>query len=217
MPGHPNFADDAKPFIVTVDTSRHGIGCTLSQRQQFADQDGVQRDEEVIIFYGSRRLTDGESRYSAYKLELVGMVNATETLRYYLIGRPFKIRTDHRALQWLQKTNDSRTPALCFRWQSLLSEFKYTIEWVPGSKMKLVDALSRRTYADGEAGNMRPILPKRVKFWDDDLEASVARSSADDDVWTSLMHRKFGEPKKPKPRETPSGAAGTGWSSPSSG
>lgn len=208
--GHPNFADDAEPFIVTVDTSRHGIGCTLSQRQQFVDQDGVQRDEEVIIFYGSRRLTDGESRYSAYKLELVGMVNATETLRYYLIGRPFKIRTDHRALQWLQKTNDSRTPALCFRWQSLLSEFKYTIEWVPGSKMKLVDALSRRTYADGEAGNMRPILPKRDKFWDDDLEASVARSSADDDVWTSLMHRKFGEPKKPKPRETPSGAAGTG-------
>ena len=74
--GHPDFSENAAPFIITVDTSKQGMGCTLSQEQMIPSHDDPKKKvkEEVIIFFGSRRLSEGESRYSAYKLELVELV-----------------------------------------------------------------------------------------------------------------------------------------------
>ena len=152
--GHPNFQKDAAPFLVTVDTSRHGIGAILSQRQVITRENGNKEEQEVVIFYGSRRLTEGESWYSAYKLKLTGLVTAVESFQFYLLGRKFQIRTDHKALEWLMRTTDAKTPALCFRWQSLLSENSFEITYVPGSKMKMVDSLSRRPYKEGDQGNL---------------------------------------------------------------
>ncbi len=197
--GHPDFSPSAAPFCVTVDTSKHGIGCTLSQCQKVADESGKVQDQEVIIFYGSRRLTQGESRYSAYKMELAGLVTAVETLRFYLLGRPFIIRTDHKALAWLMKTSHERTPALCYRWQNLLSEMDFKIEYVPSGQIKLCDALSRRPYHDGDQGNLLIPLPKRDKLWDDEeIDIKVARSTTEDDLWLPVMSKRHGEtPQKP--------------------
>lgn len=190
--GHPNFQKDAAPFLVTVDTSRHGIGAILSQRQVITRENGNKEEQEVVIFYGSRRLTEGESRYSAYKLELTGLVTAVESFRFYLLGRKFQIRTDHKALEWLMRTTDAKTPALCFRWQSLLSEYDFEITYIPGSKMKMVDSLSRRPYKEGDQGNLIPLLPKRDRLWDDDIDVKEARTNQTDDFWIDVMKRRFG-------------------------
>ena len=73
--GHPDFSEDVEPYIVTVDTSKNGMGCTLSQKQMIPSPEDPKKmiKDEVILFFGSRRLSKGESRYSAYKLELVGL------------------------------------------------------------------------------------------------------------------------------------------------
>ena len=127
--GHPDFSEDAAPFIITVDTSKQGMGCTLSQEQMVPSHEDPKKKvkEEVIIFFGSRRLSEGESRYSAYKLELVGLVYALNHFRFYLLGKKFLVRTDHKALEWLRKTKNKMTPHLCYRWQSLLTEFDFEI------------------------------------------------------------------------------------------
>jgi dUTP pyrophosphatase len=194
MVGHPDFSNHASLFVVIVDTSKHGIGGTLSQRQVINDQGEEATTREVVIFYGSRRLTTGESRYSAYKLELTGLVTAVESFRFYLVGREFLVQTDHKALQWLMKTSSEHTPAMCFRWQSLLAEYMFDIEYVPASKMKVVDALSRRSYREGDNGNLLPLLPKRDKLWDDDVVVQEARSTDDDSFWIPVMKKKFGTP-----------------------
>ena len=99
MLGHPDFSEDVQQFIVTVDTLSHGVGATLSQKQRQEDGKLVER----IIAYCSRKLRDGERSYSAYKLELCGLVTALEHFRYFLIGKPFNVCTDHRVLQWFMK------------------------------------------------------------------------------------------------------------------
>ena len=197
MVGHPNFAPDAPPFIVTVDTSRHGMGCTLSQEQNVTSTEDPKKTikQEVILYFGSRKLTTGESRYSAYKLELTGLTSAVEHFRFYLLGKPFIVRTDCKSLEWLRKTKNQKTPAMCYRWQELLSEYDFTIQYIPGAQLKLVDSLSRRPYKTGESGNVIPLLPKRDKIWDDDCPVTIARECSDDDTWIPIMTKRFGDPK----------------------
>ena len=195
MLGHPDWSEDASPFIITVDTSSHGIGCTLSQQQTIQDDETKEaKRREVIIYYGSRRLTAGESRYSAYKLELCGVLHAVEHFKYYLLGRKFLIRTDHRALEWLRKTTNPKTPSTMFRWQDRLSEFDFDIVYVPATKMKLADGLSRRPFNEGERDNILPLLPKRDVEWEDDPEIESARATAEDSFWIPVMTKKHGSP-----------------------
>ena len=97
--GHPDFSENARPFIVTVDTSWTGIGATLSQEQK--EEDGKVR--ERVIAYCSLKLSDGEHSYSAYKWELCGLVTALEHFQYFLIAWKFRICTDQLALRWLMK------------------------------------------------------------------------------------------------------------------
>ena len=195
MVGHPDFAPDAAPFIVTVDTSRHGMGCTLSQVQTIISTEDPSKKikQEVILYFGSRKLTIGESRYSAYKLELTGLTSAVEHFRFYLLGKPFIVRTDCKSLEWLRKTTNRKTPAMVFRWQEILSEYDFTIEYIPGAQLKLVDSLSRRPYKPGESGNVIPLLPKRDKMWDDDCPVTIARECSDDETWIPIMTKRFGE------------------------
>ena len=195
MVGHPDFAPDASPFIVTVDTSRNGMGCTLSQVQTIPSNEDPKKKikQEVILYFGSRKLTVGESRYSAYKLELTGLTSAVEHFRFYLLGKPFVVRTDCKSLEWLRKTTNRKTPAMVFRWQEILSEYDFTIQYIPGAQLKLVDSLSRRPYKPGESGNVIPLLPKRDKMWDDDCPIAIARECSDDETWIPVMTKRFGE------------------------
>ena len=176
--GHPDFSEGARPFVVTVDTSATGIGATLSQEQK--QEDG--KYTERIISYCSRKLKDGERSYSAYKLELCGVVTALEHFRYFLIAKPFKIRTDHMALKWLMKPRHNQAlPALLWRWHQWIAEYQYEIEWVSATKMKMADALSRKRYKEGDFGTMDPPMPKRDPLWSEDATLEDAKERDDDD------------------------------------
>ena len=186
--GHPDFSESALPFIVTVDTSASGVGATLSQQQKQEDGKVVER----IIAYCSRKLRDGERCYSAYKLELCGLVTALEHFRYFLIGKPFKVRTDHKALTWLMKPrHNQQLPALLWRWHQWIAEYDYEIEWVSAAKMKMADALSRKEYREGDYGTMEVPYPKRDPLWAGDAPLEDARKQMDDDFWIDIMKKKF--------------------------
>jgi len=130
------FPDFRKPFILATDASTHALGAVLSQ-----EIDG----REHPVAYASRTLQPAEKNYTTTELELLSLVWSTKHFRCYLLGREFKVVTDHAALKWLLSLKDPSSRLT--RWTIRLSEFKYTVEHKPGRKHTNADGLSRSVHA----------------------------------------------------------------------
>ena len=125
--------DFEKRFILQTDASDRGIGAVLSQ----LDDDGIDRP---IAFY-SRKLLPREQRYSTIEKECLAIKIATHAFRVYLLGRPFVIQTDHRALEWLHRLKDNN--ARLTRWSLALQPYQYEVRYRTGTANGNADALSR--------------------------------------------------------------------------
>lgn len=122
---YPNFN---KKFTLTTDASNYALGAVLMQ-------------ENRVICYASRVLKDSELNYSTIEKELLAIHWATHYFKYYLYGRKFTIKTDHRPLVWL---NNLKEPNLKLqRWKIQLNEFDFDIEFIKGKENCLADGLSR--------------------------------------------------------------------------
>jgi len=100
-------------------------------------QNGIERP----ICYASQLYSKHEANYNITQKELLAVVTFTKKFRQYLLGRQFRIRTDHAALQWLKRTPEPIGQQA--RWLEILEEFNYTIEHRPGRQHSNADALSR--------------------------------------------------------------------------
>ena len=87
--------DFTSQFILQTDASNQGVGAVLSQRDEHGS------DHPVAYF--RKKLLPCKVRYSTVEKECLAIRLATHSFRVYLLGRPFIIQTDHRALQWLDK------------------------------------------------------------------------------------------------------------------
>lgn len=135
---HPRFdLLDKHPFIVTVDWSaeNNAIGATLEQ-----EINGQKR----VIAYCAKRLSPSQRSYSATKGELCACLVALDTWRFYLQLRPFVLRTDHAAVQYL-RTFRNPTGMLA-RWQQRIENFNFRIEHIKGVRNAAADALSRASH-----------------------------------------------------------------------
>ena len=120
-------------FILTTDWSCGAIGAVLSQ----VDPD---TGDEHPVCFASRALTDVERRYAASEGECLAVKWAVDKFRFYLHGRRFKLRTDHRALQWLDtaRYNNSKLE----RWALQLQEYDFDVEYIKGETDVVADPLS---------------------------------------------------------------------------
>ena len=73
--------------------------------------------------------------------ELLAVVVSTNKFCSYLLGRPFRLRTDHSSLLWLH--NFKEPEGQLARWIEKLQEFDYEIEHREGHYHSNADALSR--------------------------------------------------------------------------
>ena len=75
----------------------------------------------------------------------IGAVLRDQSVAYYskklLLGRPFKIQTDHRALVWLNQLKDKNSRLT--RWSLSLQPFKFEVAHRVGTDNSNADALSR--------------------------------------------------------------------------
>jgi len=124
--------DDDGEFILDCDASNHSIGAVLSQIQ-----DGVEKP----VCFASQLYNKHEFNYNVTRKELLAVVTFVKKFRQYLLGRSFRVRTDHAALQWLKKTPEPIGQQA--RWLEVLEEFDYTIEHRPGRLHQNADSLSR--------------------------------------------------------------------------
>jgi len=98
--------------------------------------------EERVVAYASRTFNRAEQNYCVTRRELLSVVYFTGYFRQYLLGRAFKIRSDHAALQWLRKTPNPVGQEA--RWLEKLEEYDYAIIYRAGKLHSNADAMSRR-------------------------------------------------------------------------
>ena len=144
---------DVGRFILDTDACDVSIGAVLSQ-----EQNGVER----VIAYSSRSLSKPERNYCVTRKELLAVVYYVKAFRMYLLGRPFLVRTDHSALQWLRRTPEPIGQQA--RWCEILEEFQFDIQHRPGRSHTNADALSRRPCRQCGDGSDETMVKVRTVF-----------------------------------------------------
>src|SRR3989442_184275 len=91
------------------------------------------------------KLTKAEQKYSTTELECFAVLWGVEKFHHYLYGRRFKVVTDHQALTWLMKSENSLKGRRA-RWVLRLQPYDFEIIYKEGRKHKNADALSRVRY-----------------------------------------------------------------------
>jgi deoxyuridine 5'-triphosphate nucleotidohydrolase len=128
------YPDFTKKFYLYTDASDTGLGAVLSQK----DKEG----REQVVAYASVTLKPAEQKYGVTEKEALAVVWAVRQFRHYLLGTVFEIITDHNALRWLFKNQQSHS-ARVNRWIMSLMEYQFIVTYRPGRKNQNADALSR--------------------------------------------------------------------------
>ena len=126
-----NPLNEAGDFILNVDASDKGIGGILHQ---------MQGAHKRVIAYASRSLNKAEKNYCVTEKELLAVRYFIEYFRQYLLGRRFRVRSDHQALIRIFRLKEPRGKIA--RWLEILSQYDFSIEYRPGKKQGHCDALS---------------------------------------------------------------------------
>ncbi|GBG63988.1 hypothetical protein CBR_g40232 [Chara braunii] len=119
-------------FVVTTDASLYGIGAVLQQD----DGDGLRPLE-----YYSKRMLSHKVAASTYMRELYALREALDHWKHYLLGRHFKVFSDHETLKWIQtQINPSTTLT---RWLHQIDVYDFQLKHKKGCYNRVADALSR--------------------------------------------------------------------------
>ena len=125
--------DFGKQFLLQTDASERGVAAVLSQ----VGDDG--QDHPVAYF--SRKLLPREEKFSTVEKECLAIKLGVQAFHVYLMGCTFKVQTDHRSLEWLNRVKD--TNARLTRWSLFLQCYSFTVEYRSGRSNGNADALSR--------------------------------------------------------------------------
>lgn len=169
--------DPNKPFLLATDASKYATGGVLSQQ----DVNGNWHPCGFI----SQSFNKAERNYQIYDRELFAIIRGFETWRHFLMGSPHKVTvyTDHKNLTFYrapQKLNRRQA-----RWQLFLSEFEFELVHVPGNRMAIPDALSRRPdlCPDEDHNNEEiTVLPDQlfIKALDTELQEKILHTKSKD-------------------------------------
>ena len=108
-------ADPKKYFVVCIDACGQGLGGVIMQYNH-------------VVCYESRKLKEHEKNYANHDIELAAIVHALKMGRHYLMGRRFKIITDHCGLKYL--FDQPTLNASQARWLEFLCEFDFEIKHI---------------------------------------------------------------------------------------
>jgi transposase InsO family protein len=129
---HPS---PAAELMLVTDASGTHVGAVLQQRR------GQQAWRALGFF--SQKLSDTETRYSAFDRELLAVYSGILHFRHLLEGRHFVVRSDHKPLAGaLTRVSDPRSDRQR-RQLAFIAEFVSEIQHIAGADNVVADALSR--------------------------------------------------------------------------
>jgi hypothetical protein len=115
------FLDWENTFHVHVDALAITLGAILAQL-------GAGDLDHPIVF-ASRKLSDLEQNYNMTEREGLAMVYALQKFRHYLLGKHFKMFTDHSTLKYL--VNKPVLGGRICRWLLLFQELNFEVTVKP--------------------------------------------------------------------------------------
>jgi hypothetical protein len=122
----PNFT---KTFIVECDASGNGIGVVLMQ-------------EGRPLAFESRPLKGRDLHKPIYEKEMMEILHALKKWRPCLIGRHFKVKTDHDSLEYFLEQRLSSEQQQ--KWVTKILGYDFEIVYKKGKQNVVADALSRK-------------------------------------------------------------------------
>lgn len=138
------YGPDADPVHLVTDGCISGVAGKLSQGPDW-------KTAPIIAFY-SAKLSPAQQNYAVHEIELLAGLETMMRFRDLLLGVQFTWYTDHRGLEhFLNQRNLTGRQA---RWTVKLSDFDFTIKYVPGVENTVSDALSR-LYSNDAPGTVR--------------------------------------------------------------
>ena len=156
---------------IKCDASRSGLREALQQ---------LTIDYWKPILFASRFSNSTEERYSNNELELLRVVSRKKKyFIYYLNGKEFPVKADHRALLSIQehRSNKSNKSRLSRRVDRLLP-FQFKIEQLAGAEMGIVDYFSRNPYQPAKSNS---------SYGEEFLVATLSKIQSDEKI---LQKRK---------------------------
>ena len=91
------YFDVTKPVTITCDASQTGLGALLLQ-------------DNKLIAYASRALTDPETRYAQIEKELLAVVFTFTRFHQYVYGKEVEVESNHKPLESITKKQLSAAP-----------------------------------------------------------------------------------------------------------
>ena len=165
-------------FILDTDASHEGMGAVLSQ---------IQEGKEKVIEYASKKFSKAELQYCVTRKELLSVYTFVLEFKHYLLGRPFLIRTDHKALTWILNWDNPNTSQYC-KWIAELEQFDFIIEHRPGRFHANADFLSREINCQQcEIRHPNPLRKRNTK-----IIKMISSGDYDKDKVISLFHSELG-------------------------
>uniref|UniRef100_A0A8C2FH10 Gypsy retrotransposon integrase-like protein 1 n=1 Tax=Cyprinus carpio TaxID=7962 RepID=A0A8C2FH10_CYPCA len=132
---HPDFA---RPFILSTDASLDGIGAVLSQVLE-----GESKARPIA--FASKALTRAQSNYPAHRLEFLALKwSICDKFSHWLKGNTFTVWTDNNPLTYI--LTKPKLDACEQRWVAKLAPYTFDIQYIPGTKNVVADALSRQPF-----------------------------------------------------------------------
>jgi hypothetical protein len=123
-------------FHVWTDSSGKSMGALLYQEQMY---EGKKKLRLISCF--SAVYTPAQTRWCSSRLELLALIRALREYRHYLVGAPFKVVTDCRAVSFLFRFKNPQ--GVIARMQEEASSYDFEIQHRPGTQLVAPDALSR--------------------------------------------------------------------------
>ncbi|GMJ13949.1 hypothetical protein HRI_005064100 [Hibiscus trionum] len=116
-------------FSIEIDASEGGVGAVL-----------VQKGRPLAFF--SRGLGVRHQELSVYEKEMLVVLMAVRKWSAYLVGRHFKIKTDHQSLKFLAENQAVTTTQQ--KWVVKMLGYDYEVVYRKGSSNIVADVLSRK-------------------------------------------------------------------------
>lgn len=117
-------------LILSVDSSKHGLGAVLLQNER-------------PIAYASKALTEMQQDYSQLEKEALAITFGCQRFHQYLFGKSFIVESDHKPLESIFRKPLEKCPMRLKHLKATLNIYSFTVQYKPGAKLFIADHLSR--------------------------------------------------------------------------
>lgn len=176
-----------RPIIVSADTSNYATGFNLAHCADPEDDNNINIHVKYRpIVFGSRKLSDAETRYCATERELLGIIYCLVKYEHLLQGKVIHIFLDHRALLYLHNLRAKNQRLV--KWSLILGRFRAKIHHRPGRFMEDTDPLSRIPVLDNSIPLTIGLEDEIDAVEDRDNPRRVLIVTIEEEPYASLAH-----------------------------